>query len=86
MHNSFLDKSNEAITDLLEKINGLILWYVWMLFNVMLKIAIADLLNDVVIMATLHDIKHFDDVFRLEQLKYLYLREQRRLEIIIMID
>ena len=86
MHDSFLDKSDEAITDLLEKVNSLTLRDVRMLFDVMLKIIIADLLNDVVIMAALHDVEHLHDILGLEQLKDLYLREERRFEVIVMID
>lgn len=59
MHDSFLNQSNEAITYLFEKINGLVLWDVRMLLNVMFKIIIANLLNDVVIMTALHDVKYF---------------------------
>lgn len=36
MHDSFLNQSYEAITYLLEKVYGLILWYVRMLLDVML--------------------------------------------------
>ena len=58
MDDSFLDKRHEAITDLFENVDGLVLGEVGMMIYKLLEIAITYFLYDVVVVTTFHDIEH----------------------------
>lgn len=79
MDNTFPNKRDEPITNLPQKTNGLIFGDLLMRMQILLEIAVADLLDDIVVVVTFHDIQHPDHVFAFEQLKNLYLRKQCRL-------
>lgn len=66
MDDTFLDEGHEPVTYLPEYIGSLVLAEFWMSFDKLLEVAIADLLNDVVIVTAFHDIKHLYNVFRLD--------------------
>lgn len=66
MNNSFLNKSHEAATNLLEERNGLnfVKFFVWFSLEIVFEISIAQLLNNIVIMTTHEDIEESNYVGR----------------------
>lgn len=66
MNNSFLNKSHEATTNLLEVRNGLnfVKFFVWFSLEIVFEISIAQLLNNIVIMTTHEDIEESNNVGR----------------------
>jgi hypothetical protein len=67
------NEGDKAIADLPEQAKGFGLGDLRVRVDVFLEVAVADLLNDVVVVAALHDVQHADHVVGLEQLQDLYL-------------
>lgn len=62
MNDSFLNKSDESVTNLLQKSDSLSLTELFVWMKILFKITIAYFLDNIIIVATLHDIKYFDDI------------------------
>lgn len=62
MDDALLDKSEEAVADLPKHVNWLLLIALVATFDVLGEIPITELLNDVVIFGTLHDVVEHDDI------------------------
>ena len=56
-------KSDKTVADLSEKVNGLFFRYFFMFFEILAKIFLTNFLHDVIIITTLHDIHHPDNIF-----------------------
>ena len=78
MNNPFPGQGNESIANLSQKSDCLLLGKGVLGFEILLKIWVAKLLNDVVVVGALHDIIDLDDVFGFEELQDLYLGEKGR--------
>jgi hypothetical protein len=70
---SFFDESHKTVADLAEDVDRLLLGECGVLLNESFEVAVADLLDDVVVMAALHDIQHLNDVLTFHQLQNLNL-------------
>lgn len=68
MNYSLLDEWNESITYLAKDVYCSFFWDLRVLIDVLLKVAIAYFLDNVVVMAALHDIEYADNVFGFKQL------------------
>ena len=66
MDDSFLYECYKAITNLLQYFDGVRLTDVLIFVDELFQIAVAYLLDDVVIFATLHDVHHLHYVLRFE--------------------
>lgn len=86
MDDAFPHQSNEPITNLTEQANSLSFIDLRVGLHVLLQIAVADLLDDVIVVTALHDIQHTDYVLGLEQLKNLNFREEGGLEVVVMVN
>jgi len=73
MDDAFLDKREEAIADLLQQLQSSFLRDVGVAVDVLFQIRVADLLDDVIVVAAFHHIQNLDDVVGFEELKNLYL-------------
>jgi len=78
MNNPFPGQGNESIANLSQKSDRLLLGKGVLGFEILLKIWVAKLLNDIVVVRALHDIIDLDDVFGFEELQDLYLGEKGR--------
>lgn len=76
VNDAFFDEGHEAITDLTQELDAGLFWNVGMVVYVLFKVAITNLLYNVVVMRTLHHVKDSNNVLRLEQLQYLNLGKQ----------
>ena len=56
MHNAFLDECHEAIADLFEEVDGFLFWDFGVLYEILLEVVIAYLLDDVVIVIAFHHV------------------------------
>lgn len=72
VNDAFADEGNEAVAYLLEKGDGLGFGHGAVRLHVLLEVAVADLLHNVVVVAALHDLQHAHHVLGLEQLQDLY--------------
>jgi hypothetical protein len=86
MDDAFLNQRKEAIADLLQKLKSSFLGNVVVQLDVLLKVRIAYLLDDVVVMAALHHVQHLHDVVRFQQLQDLDLGEQSCFEVLVVVD
>lgn len=73
MDNAFLDEGHEPVADLSKNVGGLVLAELRVGVDELLEVAVAYLLNDVVVMAALHDVEDPYNVFGLHQLQDLDL-------------
>jgi len=58
--NAFFDKSNKSIHNLFNDVYSSLFINDWIVFNVFLKIALANLLNDVIVVCAFHNFMNFD--------------------------
>ena len=86
MDDALLDEGEEAVADLPKHIDRLLLITLVAAFDVLGEVAIAELLNDVVIFGALHDVVEHDDIFGVQLLEDLDLVFEGSLEIIVMVD
>jgi hypothetical protein len=72
VHDSFLNKSNKSIANLPKKAKSLCFRHLGVLLDVPIEIAIADILDDIVVMTAFHYVENLDNVIGLEKLQDLY--------------
>lgn len=73
MDDAFSDKGEKAGTNLFEDIDAYILREVFSMFNDLRKVAVAQLLDDIVVLGTLHNIVEADSIVRDHRPENLYL-------------
>ena len=56
-------ESDETVADLPEEVNGLLFRYFFMFFEIFAEIFLTNFLHNVIIVTTLHDIHHPDNIF-----------------------
>jgi hypothetical protein len=83
---TLLDEGKESIADLFKDSDGLQFREAGSLIEVVLEIRIAKFLDNVVVVAALHDIQHAYHVLRLQQLQDPDLREEGRLQVLVTLD
>lgn len=86
MDDALFDQRNEAIHDLPQHFHRLLLVDEGGHLHVLLEIAVAELLDDVVIIGALHHLVNGHDVFGLDLLEDLDLLKQRMLEVLVRVD
>jgi hypothetical protein len=86
MDDALSDESEEAVDDLPEDIDGLVLGSEGGDLEVLLEVGVAEFLDDVVIVGGLHDVVDGDDVLGLDLLEDLYLLEEGVLEVLVGVD
>jgi len=62
MDNSFLDERDKSITYLLQQTDGFFFLQFMLLSQLFLEVTVANLLDNIVIMAAFHNVNHTDDV------------------------
>ena len=62
MDDSFSNEGEKTVTDLFEHIDGICLRTLVVAFDIFGEVSVAQLLNNIVIFGTLHDIVKGDDV------------------------
>ena len=83
MDDALLDQRNKTIDNLPQHLHCLLLLDERRHLHVLLEVAVAELLDDVVIIRALHHLVNSHDVFRLDLLQDLYLLKQGMLEIFV---
>ena len=73
MNNTLFGKSDESIANLLEQQSSFRLGQLLSLLKVLFKVTIAQLLHNVIVVATFHYIHYLHDILRFQDLHYLYL-------------
>ena len=73
MDDSLLDQGHKAVTNLPEDVDSLLFADILVSVNVSLEVTVTDFLDDVIVVAALHDVEDPNDVLRLDQLQYLNL-------------
>lgn len=73
MDDAFLGEGDEAVDDVLEDVDGFVFGEGGVLGDVVFKVVVAEFLDDVVVVGTLHDFIDGHDVGRLDLLQDLYL-------------
>lgn len=86
MDDALLDQCHKPIHDLLQHFHRLLLVDEGGHLHVLLEVAVAELLDDVVIIGALHDLVNSHYVFGLDLLEDLDLLEQRMLEVLVGVD
>ena len=81
MDDAFFHESEETVCNLFDDIDSLFLFDRSFFFDKFLQIAIADLLDNVVIIAALHNFIHGHDILGLDLLQNLNLFKQSSLVI-----
>lgn len=76
MYDTLPDEGHEAITDLCEHIDTIFLIHLSAGFHDFGDVAIAKLLDDVVVFAAFHDVDELDDVGVMHGLHDFYLLEE----------
>lgn len=76
MYDTFPDQSKKTIANLSENINGVALLKLYSGFHKFSNVAIAKLLNDIVVFATFHNINETNDVRVVKGLHYFDLFEE----------
>jgi hypothetical protein len=83
MDDSFADQGNEAVHDLLEEFDCLLLGDVVVDLEVLFEVALAEFLDDVVVVGALHDFVDGNDVFRFHLLQDLYFLQEGMFEVLV---
>lgn len=86
MDDALLDERDEAVADLPEELDGFLLGQFLFGLQVFIEVAVANLLDDVVVIIALHHVQHADHVFGLQQLQDLDLGQQGRFEVFVLVD
>ena len=86
MHYSLFYQGNESVHDLPYDLDRPFLGDNCILLDVFFEVAVAEFLDDVVIVGALHDLVDGDDVLGLDLLQDLYLLQQRVLEVLVGVD
>jgi hypothetical protein len=83
---AFLDEGEEAVADLPEQFPRL--WFCQLrgIGEEALQVRVAEFLDDVVVVAALHDVQHVDDVIRLQKLQNLDFGEEGGLQVLVVVD
>lgn len=64
MNDAFFSKHDKAIADLLQEINGFVFWQLSFGLEVLLEVRVANLLDDVVVVAAFHNVHNLYDILR----------------------
>ena len=86
MHYSLFYQGNESVHDLPYDLDRPFLGDNCILLDVFFEVAVAEFLDDVVIVGALHYLIHGDDVLGLDLLQDLYLLHERVLQVFVRVD
>ncbi len=86
MYDSLTNKGEEAVTDLCEHINAVVLLHLLVGFHEFRDVAITKLLDNIVVFATFHDVNEADDVRVVHWLHDFYLLEKGAFQVFVRVD
>lgn len=83
MNDAFANEGYKPVDDLLEKVDCCCFGDILVVADVFFKVTVAELLDDVVVVGTLHDLEHSYYVARTHLLKNLDLLQEGGFEIFV---
>jgi len=86
MDNAFFDEGQEAVTNLPEHLDCFRFWALVEALDLLGEVSVAELLDDVVVLAAFHDVVEADYVLGVDFLEDVDLVLEGSLEVVVLVD